>query len=206
LLCFASSAFAQEAYVIGLSGALTGPNANVYAPVVEGIKLYIDPLSYQYLDGTEIDYVEGLHGSGFKFGNPNVKSLVYVAAYALDQGERVSAANDLGGGHTDVTNHLVVRPYPGAPAGDGDAYLDPARFHRLFAQDLPRSTTDFMGATQRPGALGALVTPQAPWRGRPSPAGTWSPSRTASSRRRPSGSWRPARTPRQSASTARTSR
>src|SRR6185437_4398188 len=36
--------------------------------------LYFDPLSYQYLDGTEIDYVEGLHGSGFKFGNPNVKS------------------------------------------------------------------------------------------------------------------------------------
>ena len=35
--------------------------------------LYIDPLSFQYLDGTEIDYVEGLHGSGFKFNNPNVK-------------------------------------------------------------------------------------------------------------------------------------
>src|SRR5258706_8260311 len=39
----------------------------------KGVKLFIDPLSYQYLDGTEIDYVEGLHGSGFKFGNPNVK-------------------------------------------------------------------------------------------------------------------------------------
>jgi len=39
-----------------------------------GIKLYVDPLSYQYLDGTEIDYVESLHGAGFKFGNPNVKS------------------------------------------------------------------------------------------------------------------------------------
>ena len=37
-----------------------------------GIQLYVDPLSYQYLDGTEIDYVEGAHGSGFKFGNPNV--------------------------------------------------------------------------------------------------------------------------------------
>jgi iron-sulfur cluster insertion protein len=37
-----------------------------------GILLYIDPLSFQYLDGTEIDYVEGVHGSGFKFGNPNV--------------------------------------------------------------------------------------------------------------------------------------
>ena len=27
-----------------------------------------------YLVGTEIDYVEGLHGAGFKFKNPNVKS------------------------------------------------------------------------------------------------------------------------------------
>jgi iron-sulfur cluster insertion protein len=37
-----------------------------------GVQLFVDPLSYQYLDGTEIDYVEGAHGSGFKFGNPNV--------------------------------------------------------------------------------------------------------------------------------------
>lgn len=40
----------------------------------KGVKLYIDPLSYQYLEGTEIDYVEGLSGSGFKFSNPNVTS------------------------------------------------------------------------------------------------------------------------------------
>lgn len=39
-----------------------------------GVQLYVDPLSYQYLDGTEIDYVEGVQGSGFKFGNPNVAS------------------------------------------------------------------------------------------------------------------------------------
>lgn len=37
-----------------------------------GIPLYVDPLSLQYLDGTEIDYVETVHGAGFKFGNPNV--------------------------------------------------------------------------------------------------------------------------------------
>ena len=37
-----------------------------------GVLLFIDPLSYQYLDGTEIDYVDGVHGAGFKFGNPNV--------------------------------------------------------------------------------------------------------------------------------------
>lgn len=92
-------------------------------------------------------------------GSPNVKSLVYVAAYAPAAGESVADANALGGGHTEVTKHLVVRPYPGAPQGDGDAYIDPAWFHRLFAQDLPRRTTRFMAATQRPGALAALVTP-----------------------------------------------
>ena len=40
----------------------------------KGVKMFVDPLSFQYLDGTEIDFVEGLHGSGFKFTNPNVTS------------------------------------------------------------------------------------------------------------------------------------
>jgi len=40
----------------------------------KGVKLYVDPLSYQYLENTEIDYVEGVHGSGFKFVNPNAKT------------------------------------------------------------------------------------------------------------------------------------
>lgn len=40
-----------------------------------GVKLCCDPLSYQYLEGTEVHYVDnGLTGSGFKFVNPNVKS------------------------------------------------------------------------------------------------------------------------------------
>jgi iron-sulfur cluster insertion protein len=38
-----------------------------------GVKLYVDPLSAQYLENTEIDYVETLQGAGFKFNNPNVK-------------------------------------------------------------------------------------------------------------------------------------
>lgn len=37
----------------------------------EGIKLYVDPRSHLYLDGTEIDYVEDIMGSGFRFNNPN---------------------------------------------------------------------------------------------------------------------------------------
>ncbi len=39
-----------------------------------GFKVFVDPGSSMYLDGTEIDWVEALTGSGFKFNNPNVKS------------------------------------------------------------------------------------------------------------------------------------
>ena len=38
---------------------------------VEGVKVFIDFASRQYLNGTEIDFVEGLNGTGFKFNNPN---------------------------------------------------------------------------------------------------------------------------------------
>ena len=41
---------------------------------VSGIQLLVDQMSLQYLAGTEVDYVEGLQGAGFKFNNPNVKS------------------------------------------------------------------------------------------------------------------------------------
>ncbi len=41
---------------------------------IKGVKLICDEMSLMYLLGTEIDYVEGLHGAGFKFNNPNVKS------------------------------------------------------------------------------------------------------------------------------------
>ena len=36
-----------------------------------GVKLVCDQMSFMYLMGTQIDYVEGLQGAGFKFGNPN---------------------------------------------------------------------------------------------------------------------------------------
>lgn len=38
-----------------------------------GVKLFVDLKSAVLLGGTEIDYVEGLMGAGFKFNNPNVK-------------------------------------------------------------------------------------------------------------------------------------
>ena len=38
-----------------------------------GISIYVDMMSAQYVEGTEIDYVEGLQGAGFKFVNPQAK-------------------------------------------------------------------------------------------------------------------------------------
>jgi iron-sulfur cluster assembly protein len=39
-----------------------------------GLKVFVDQASLLYLDGAEVDYVETLEGSGFKFSNPQVKS------------------------------------------------------------------------------------------------------------------------------------
>jgi pimeloyl-ACP methyl ester carboxylesterase len=92
-------------------------------------------------------------------GSTQVKALVYINAYAPDEGETLRQFGALGGGTSEVTEHVVVRPYPDAPEGDGDGYIDPAYFHELFCADLPADVADFMAHSQRPLALQALVTP-----------------------------------------------
>ena len=41
---------------------------------MEGIKIFIDTRSLLYLNGTQVDYIEGENGSGFKFENPNAEA------------------------------------------------------------------------------------------------------------------------------------
>ena len=50
-------------------------NQNEGDRVIEshGVNVYIDPKSYLYLMGTQIDFVDELNQSGFKFVNPNAK-------------------------------------------------------------------------------------------------------------------------------------
>ncbi|MFN0151974.1 MAG: iron-sulfur cluster insertion protein ErpA [bacterium] len=43
----------------------------VYPQETFGFSLVVDPMSLNYLIGSKIDYVEGLHGAGFKIENPN---------------------------------------------------------------------------------------------------------------------------------------
>ena len=40
---------------------------------IAGIKVFVDPKSDLYLDGTTLDFVDGLEGRGFKFLNPQAK-------------------------------------------------------------------------------------------------------------------------------------
>jgi len=40
----------------------------------DGVKLLIDPMSFQYLAGAEIDYSEGLQGAQFVIRNPNART------------------------------------------------------------------------------------------------------------------------------------
>ncbi|RYZ42934.1 MAG: alpha/beta hydrolase [Myxococcaceae bacterium] len=103
-------------------------------------------------------------------GNPNVKALVYVAAYALDEGETLLAANTLGGGQTEIGNHLVLRPFPGSGSTDADGYIDPAFFHEIFASDLSDVDAAVLAASQRPAAASIFQNPSGPpaWKDIPS--------------------------------------
>lgn len=47
------------------------PKDNVFE--FEGVKVFVDPKSFLYLDGMTLDYKESLIHSGFVFENPNAK-------------------------------------------------------------------------------------------------------------------------------------
>lgn len=54
-------------YVLGFDP----PQAEDKIQDVEGIKVALDSKSVAYLDGTQLDYQDGLQGKGFAFSNPN---------------------------------------------------------------------------------------------------------------------------------------
>ena len=101
----------------------------------------------------------------------NVVGLVYVAAFAPDEGERLGDAT-AASKDAILSSALVPRSYPSADAGEQlvEFMIDPARIHDVFAADLPGDLAALAGATQRPVAELAFSEPcGAPaWRDRPS--------------------------------------
>lgn len=49
------------------------PRDNDWVYEQNGLTLYVDAVSAKYLEGTEIDYVLGATGAGFKFNNPQAR-------------------------------------------------------------------------------------------------------------------------------------
>ena len=88
----------------------------------------------------------------------NVAGLVYVAAFAPDEGE---ALGDIEAGSKDsvLNSALLQLQYP---TGQGtetavEFAIDPAKFHAAFAGDLPEEQAAVMAATQRPVAAAAFT-------------------------------------------------
>jgi iron-sulfur cluster assembly accessory protein len=48
-----------------------GPRQGDEIIVQDGLRVFVDMFSRQYLDGVQIDYVNSIMGSGFTFNNPN---------------------------------------------------------------------------------------------------------------------------------------
>lgn len=107
--------------------------------------------------------------SGAAAGNRNVRALVYVAAFMPDAGETLGALSarfapsDLGSAQRPV-------PYRDGSGSGVDVYIRDSAFRKVFAADLPASTTRLMAAEQRPIALRAFTdkAPGAAWRTIPS--------------------------------------
>lgn len=94
--------------------------------------------------------------------HPKVSALVYVAAFAPDQGESVGT--------------LVANPVPDAPAAPilppegGYLLVDRAKFAAAFAADVDPAIAAFMADSQVPwnvASLGGVIS-KAAWRGKPS--------------------------------------
>lgn len=85
--------------------------------------------------------------------NANVRSLVYVAAFAPDSGE---SAIELSGRFPGSTLGPTLAEPVSTPNGGLDLYIQQDKFHQQFAADLPKAQAGVMASAQRPIAEAAL--------------------------------------------------
>jgi len=99
----------------------------------------------------------------------NVVGLVYVSAFATEEGETL-AAIEARSKDTVLGTALVSRHYPTADGSANEFYLAPDRVRDAFAADLSDEQIALIVATQRPIAEAAFSEPGGPpaWKDRPS--------------------------------------
>lgn len=87
-------------------------------------------------------------------GNANVKSLVFVAAFAPDQGE---TALELSGRFPGGTLGAALAEPVALADGGKDFYIQQDKFYQQFAADVPANQAALMAVAQRPIAEAALT-------------------------------------------------
>ncbi len=103
-------------------------------------------------------------------GADNVKALVFVNAFATEDGEVLGNVEK---GSTDSALNPALQQFT-YPTGDGatatELLVDPAKFPAVFGGDLPPEEAAELAATQRPIAASAFSEPAGPpaWKTRPS--------------------------------------
>lgn len=157
-------AFADAGSWAGVAGILQSAGATVLAPANPLRSLTTDS---SYI-ASVISQIEGpVLAVGHSYGGAvitnaataasNVVGLVYIAAFAPDEGEKLS---DVTATSADsiLGTALLPRQYP---TGSGtetaiELYVDPAKFHEVFAADLPAEQSAVFAASQRPVAAAAF--------------------------------------------------
>lgn len=64
----------------------------------EGIKVYVDGLSLQYMNGAIVDYIDDVMGGGFKIENPNATSSCGCGSSFKTEGSEAGAGGGCGSG------------------------------------------------------------------------------------------------------------
>jgi pimeloyl-ACP methyl ester carboxylesterase len=122
-------------------------DAQSVAAIVESIKSPVVLVGHSY---------GGLVISAAANGHSNVKSLVFVAAFAPQAGE---TALQLSGKFPGSTLGATLAPPVVTSGGGKDLYIQQDKFPEQFAADVPKKEAQLMAATQRPIAEAALNEP-----------------------------------------------
>ena len=103
------------------------------------------------------------------FGDPQVRALVYIAAFAPLAGESILqlGAHNLG---SLIPISLLTVPIVGSAGVGVDLYINPLLYQSVFAADLPHATAQSMARNQHPLTLKAFTDPSGPpaWKTIPS--------------------------------------
>ncbi|MFD3570657.1 alpha/beta fold hydrolase [Streptomyces sp. NPDC058667] len=170
-------AFADASSFARVIPELTAAGLKAVAPAVPNRSL-VDDAAYiasviRAVDGPVILVGHSYGGAVITLAGTedNVRALVYLAGYALEEGESLG---ELQGRFPDsgLADALVRTPFPvaGSTETGTDVSVEPDRFPAIFAADVDPGLAAVLAASQRPLAARAFAeaAPVAAWKSKPS--------------------------------------